>query len=458
MPVPGRRWPLRRRLVAGTTVAVGALLLVGALAAAVLLRRTLEADTQSILVDRVNAVAALIADGELPRVLQPEGEQVGQVQVVDADGNVLAISPGLGSNSRLNVIPPPASGKQTTATVDGTVINAAAGSHYRVVARTVPTGVGPLTIYAVTSLDSAASAERHLRNELLLGWPVLTLLGSLIVYLVVGRALRPVEKMRTELDSITSSELARRVDAGPAHDEISRLGTTLNQLLERIEDASIRQGLFAAAAAHELRSPMSAIRTELEVGLAYPSRAQWPLIAEDLLVELARLETLAQDMRTLTRPRAASAAAVHEFDLAAVTSAELGRHRSTRNIKLTAQLSPVTVAADPEAALQVLRNLLANAERHADSRITVQVEQQGDGATLAISNDGAAIPPDKLEEIFEPFVRLDEARSLDSGGSGLGLAICRSLMVVCGGTLTAEHVDNGARFVAWFPAPTARTG
>jgi signal transduction histidine kinase len=431
---------------------VGVLLLAAGLAAASLLRRTLESDTQSVLVDRVDAVADLIANGELPRVLQSEGQQVAQVQVVDASGNVLAISFGLGSTSRLDVIAAPPSGTQVAATVDGSLIEAASGSRYRVVARTVPSGLGPLTIYAVTSLDSAAVAERHLRNEFLIAWPLLTLLGSLAVYWVVGRALQPVEKMRNELNNITTTELSRRVDPGAGVDEISRLGTTLNQLLERIEDASVRQRLFAAAAAHELRSPLSAIRTELEVGLAYPSRAQWPLIAQDLLIELSRLETLAQDMRTLSRPRsAASTVPPHTFDLAALVNAELNRDRSNRSVQIEADLSAVTIAADPEAVLQVVRNLLANAERHAKHTIRIAVQTAHNGVSLVVSNDGSSIPDDKLEEIFEPFVRLDEARSLDNGGSGLGLAICRSLMLGCGGTLTAEHVEDGARFVAWFP-------
>ncbi len=448
----GKRWPLRRRLVVGTTVVVGLLLLGAGFAAGMLLQRTLESDTQSILEDRVDSVADLIANGTLPRVLQSEGEQVGQVQVVDASGNVLAISFGLGSSSRLDVVPAPTSGTQVAATVDGSLIKAAPGSRYRVVARTVPSGLGPLTIYAVTSLDSAATAERHLRNEFLIAWPLLTLLGALAVYWVVGRALQPVEKMRSELDNITSTELSRRVDPGPGNDEIARLGSTLNRLLERIEDAATRQRLFAAAAAHELRSPMSAIRTELEVGLAYPDRATWPMIAEDLLIELSRLETLAQDMRALTRPRSAgSTTSQHTFDLAALTEAELARDRTHRDVRIDSDLSPAMIAADPEAVLQVVRNLLANAKRHAQHLIRISVAPTAVGACLVVSNDGSSIPDEKLEQIFEPFVRLDEARSLDQGGSGLGLAICRSLMLGCGGSLIAERVANGARFVASFP-------
>ena len=113
--------------------------------------------------------------------------------------------------------------------------------------------------------------------------------------------------MRAEVDRIEAADLSGRVHAGSSDDEIANLGLTLNRMLDRLEEASSRQQLFAAAASHELRSPLSTIRTELEVGLAYPDRAEWPKVAEDSLIEIARLEELTRDLRMLTRSRSMQA-------------------------------------------------------------------------------------------------------------------------------------------------------
>jgi signal transduction histidine kinase len=115
------------------------------------------------------------------------------------------------------------------------------------------------------------------------------------------------------------------------------------------------------------------------------------------------------------------------------------------------------IVGDYDALVRVVRNLLDNAERHAATEIRVTVADDATGATLVVANDGRPIPPEERERIFEPFMRLDEARSLDSGGSGLGLAIVRSIMSAFGGTVVAVETDAGAQFKASFPALPATT-
>ena len=109
-------------------------------------------------------------------------------------------------------------------------------------------------------------------------------------------------------------------------------------------------------------------------------------------------------------------------------------------------------AIDPTSATQVVRNLFDNAERHAASVISVRLTTDSGTVTLTVANDGAPIPADMRERIFEPFTRLDEARSVDAGGSGLGLAIARTVIVAAGGTLVALDDDAGATFQATVPA------
>ena len=215
---------------------------------------------------------------------------------------------------------------------------------------------------------------------------------------------------------------------------------TLNRMLDRLEEAASRQELFAASASHELRSPLSAIRTEVEVALAYPDRAEWQAIGQDLLVEVTRLEELSRDLRTLTRSRSAVSTVARPFDLAELVASEVVRRRPVRPIHLGAERVVSMVVADRDGVVRVVRNLLDNAERHAASEIRVEVTAEAGGVTLVVANDGEPIPVGMHERIFDAFTRLDEARTLDAGGSGLGLAIARLVMQSNGGTLVAAEV------------------
>ncbi len=255
-------------------------------------------------------------------------------------------------------------------TVDGTDINGTRGEHYRIVVRTVPSPVGPLTIYAVKSNSAAHRAEQYLRNAALLALPVIVVLTAWFISRVARRALVPVEAMRAEVDRIEAHDLTGRVDA-PSDDELGRLAITLNRMLDRLAEAAQLQELFAASASHELRSPLSAIRTEVEVALEYPDRAEWPAIGEDLLIEVTRLEGLSRDLRTLTRSRSDVSTVAQRFDLA---------ERVVGNI-----------VADRDGVVRVVRNLLDNAERHAVSEIRVAVTAGAEGVTRAVANDGESI-------------------------------------------------------------------
>ena len=447
------RSSVRSRATIGASLVLTVALVVGAFAAAVVLRRALTSDAQSQLVDRVDSVQSLMSAGLLPQVFPTTGREIGQVQVVDQSGAVVAVTPGLAVTTRLDVVRPPPVGKQTMATVDGQQIGGVPGQDYRVVARTVATRGGPLTIYAVTSLDASHRAEQYLRNSLLIGVPLLVALAAWLIYRVVARALAPVDAMRAEVDRIEAADLSGRVEAGSSDDEIAKLGLTLNRMLDRLEDASSHQQLFAAAASHELRSPLSTIRTELEVALAYPDRTEWPKVAEDSLIEVARLEELTRDLRILTRSRSMHVSVSRPIELSTLVGAEVALRRPQREIRYTVDLRPADITADPDAVVRVVRNLFDNAERHAASEIRVNVSAEAGGVILSVANDGPAIPLDDLERIFEPFMRLDEARSLDIGGSGLGLAIVRSIMTALGGSIVALQVDHGAEFTATFPFP-----
>lgn len=435
---------VRTQVTVGATLVLAVALVVAAATTLGLLRRGVADLVESQLEGRVSEVQSLIDDGLLTAVLEPTGREVGQVQVVDVNHDIVARTPGLAGGTRLDIVDPPPVGEDTAVTVDGELIDGRPDERYRMVARTVDTPDGPLSIYAVSSLDASFQAQRRLRDLLLVGVPLLVAIAAFITYRVVGRALAPVEAMRAEVDRIQASNLSGRVEAPSRDDEIARLGETLNRMLGRLEESAARQQLFAAAASHELRSPLSAIRTELEVGLAYPDRAEWPRIAEDSLVEVHRLEELSRDLRLLTGGRSLSATDTTDFDLARLVEDEVGRRPPIRQLRYHCQLDPAMVQADRDGVTRVIRNLLDNAERHAVDLIEVRTgaangtgDGDGDGrAWLTVANDGDPVPRSEHERIFDPFWRLDEARTLDAGGSGLGLAIARSIMAAHGGSIS----------------------
>jgi signal transduction histidine kinase len=417
-----------------------------------LLRRSLTNDTVTLLADRIDGVEALAASGSVPAVLNASGHEIGQLEVINASGKLVSVTPGIAGRGRFDVIPAPPLGTQTTATVDGGVIGAARGEKFRLVARTISSPSGALTIYAMATIGAAGRAERYLQVTLLFGSAILLVIAAMGIWLIVGRAFAPVDAMRAEVDRIEATDLSKRVRPGSSDNEVAKLGATLNRLLDRLQDAATRQHLFSAAASHELRSPLSAIRTDVEVGLLYPDRAVWPTIAEDVLIEVSRLEALSHDLRTLTRSNAVDPS--ERLDLARLVANEIGRRQPPRGIAYETQLESALVRADEDAIIQVLRNLLDNAERHAATTIRVLLRSNAWSTTLSVANDGAPIPENDRDRIFEPFRRLDEARSLDTGGSGLGLAIARTIMQGLGGSLVANDPAGGAEFSASFPART----
>jgi signal transduction histidine kinase len=304
---------------------------------------------------------------------------------------------------------------------------------------------------------------RALRRASLVGIPALVLLAGLFAWRAVRRALEPVDAMTAEVDEIQANALDRRLAAPAGDDEIARLARTLNHMLDRLDTAVRLQRRFAADASHELRSPLAAARAQLEVGLAYPGRTDWPATAANVLDEVDRLERLAGELLDLARfdagaagddAAAAAAARRERLDLAEVVGREAASPE-WRELPLAPLVvegdRPPIVLADPDLITRVLRNLLANAARHARSKITVEVARSGAVAWVRIANDGPPVPAGHREQIFEPFARIDDARAARAGGAGLGLAIARRIARAHDGDLVLEPGGDGAAFRLTLP-------
>ncbi|GII61100.1 two-component sensor histidine kinase [Sphaerisporangium krabiense] len=274
---------------------------------------------------------------------------------------------------------------------------------------------------------------------------------------VVTASLRPVGAIRRELDEINVSRLGRRVPAPRGRSEIHELAESINHTLARLEDAMERQRRFASDASHDLRTPIAAIRAETEDALMAPEQADVPALGGAILRNVDRLESIVSDLLAIARLDAGVPGAREPVDLAEVADQEC-RTRCPSGKALACHLQPgVMVLGDRPRLGRLLTNLLDNADRHAESAITVTVRRDGgEGfpngvAVLEVIDDGPGIAPENRELVFRRFTRLDPARSRDAGGTGLGLAIARQIAETHGGTLRIEDSPRGARFVLRVP-------
>jgi signal transduction histidine kinase len=193
----------------------------------------------------------------------------------------------------------------------------------------------------------------------------------------------------------------------------------------------------------------------LEVGLAYPDRTDWPGTAEDVMVEVDRLEGLAGELLALARAEGGERALQREtIDMSALVSAEV--QRSTDERVSTFSSGQALVSVDRTLLVRAVRNLLDNARRHAATKVTINVSS-GERVAVQVFNDGDDIPLEQRESIFEPFTRLDNARTRDDGGAGLGLSLARRIAEVHGGTLGVVDTTRGTAFLLTLPAATPET-
>jgi signal transduction histidine kinase len=260
--------------------------------------------------------------------------------------------------------------------------------------------------------------------------------------------------MRAQMAEITASNLGGRIPEPGTGDEIDRLARTMNETLARVEDAVRQQQRFVADASHELRSPLTRIRTELEVDLAQPGGDADPTATErSVLVETIGLQRLVDDLLHLARSDADATEIVGvSVDLDDIVLGETRRlvERGEVNVD-SRRVSAANVTGVPSQLTRAVQNLLDNAERHASTTVTITLSETDGVARLTVSDDGAGIPEDKRNEVFERFTRLDEARTRDAGGTGLGLAITRDIVERHGGTI--RLADGPATiFVVELPA------
>jgi signal transduction histidine kinase len=462
-----------------TTVAVGV--------AGWYLERSLE-DTQLGQVrdemhDQLDQVVARLEAGASPQDALAGPPQARFVQICDADGHVVAAPPGMRTNTEMSAgdLPsrcdpagpgeapgsgePGEPGRGDGPTALGAMVTSDGGSvvagRVETVTRSVATDDGRLEVVAsapVGQLEQVARSVDALRGALTVGLPLLVVVVAAVAWIVVGRALRPVEAIRTEVDEITGSTMHRRVPEPPTADEIGRLARTMNAMLHRLDETATRQRRFVSDASHELRSPVAAIRTGLEVARRKGDAANWTAVADTALAEEARLEALLDDLLLLATQdeHGAGAPGSTTVDLAATAVTEAGRPRPLLvevDVGVAGGDDPLLVPGIEDQLTRVVGNLLDNATRHAASTVRVDVARHNGTVQLTVDDDGPGIPPDDRERVFERFTRLDDGRSRTTGGTGLGLAVVRTIVTRHHGEVWADASPlGGARLTLTLPA------
>lgn len=325
-------------------------------------------------------------------------------------------------------------------------------------AEPVTKGAGVLVVGS--SLDEVSNALARVRDGLLVGGPLLILLAGFGGWLLAGRALKPVEQLRDEAETLSAGMADRRLAVPKTNDEIERLGETFNTLLDRLQRTLKNQKEFVAAASHELRTPLVALRAELEVA-QLPGRSIDELKSslEVFELRLAQLSRLAEDLLLLARGGEQALSidlVVQPLEPLIAESLQLLMSRAKRSgvaLVLDGD-SGVSCAVDSFRFRQVVDNLVENAVLHAtgSSYVEVMLRREDDCAVLEVKDFGPGFPEDFLPKAFDRFSRAKASRPRTEGGAGLGLPIVRMLVEAQGGIVEAKNrAGRGASIIVRFP-------
>ena len=437
------RISVRLRLSVTAVGIVAVALAAGAFGLVTILRATLERGVTNTALTRAADVAALAKGGTLPPSLAFPGEERSVIQVVDAHGRVVASTANIAGEAAIVV--------RSSSPYTATRLPIGDAQRFRITTTPVDTATGPMVVISGEALERVDGTVGVVGGALGAGIPALLILVAGLAWWGTGRALRPVEAIRAEVAEITETDLHRRVPDPAGNDEISHLASTMNAMLDRLETASERQTRFVADASHELRSPLTSLRTQLEIGLARPHRDDWPQRVEGALADVDRLDRLVRDLLVVTRAVNRSVRRVAPCDLVAMVTNVVARCDDARVTLDAPAERPAWVAGDSDELARAIGNLLENAIRHARSAIAVHITERDGDAIIEVVDDGPGIDPLDRQRIFERFVRLDEARAADDGGSGLGLSIVHAIVTAHGGTVSVTGPTPGTTFRVTLP-------
>lgn len=442
--------PIRARL----TLVSAVLMAVVIAALGVFVYTRLQADILAAVDDRLRDRAQnLVRDaGDGPIVPNPWTADPGDafVQVYAADGRLLESSPDVAAGPLL-----------VSEQLSGLTSGRPMGAHVTTTEETVPARmlVVPLARGGALLVGTAVQDEQETLSKLgpllLIGGPLATVLASVVGWLVAGAALRPVERMRIEAESISGADLDRRLIVPRSGDELSRLGDSLNGMIGRLKTTIVRERRFVDDASHELRTPLANLRAELDLALSRPrSTNELELALRSAAEEAERLSDLAEDLLVLARADGGRLPVRRERQAVGPLIRETVRsftgRASALSVTLVVDVDEIVEArVDTVRIRQALSNLIDNALRHTPpgGRVSVADSIRDGILSVTVADSGPGFAADFLGRAFESFSRADAARGRAQGGTGLGLSIVRVIVLAHGGSVEARNGPDGGAIV-----------
>ncbi|TML06485.1 MAG: HAMP domain-containing protein [Actinobacteria bacterium] len=359
-------------------------------------------------------------------------------QVLTPSGGIVDSTPGHGAKSLLT--------RDEVRRALNQRVLIARRENARVVAE--PLAAPPAAVLVVgSSLSQRDRALRTLDEMLFIGGPILLVLTCVAGYALAAFALAPVERMRGRAARISGSGHGDRLPVPRAHDELYRLGDTLNQMLNRLEEAMDRERVFVANAGHELRTPLTILKLELEVTLTERlSHEDLERRLQSAAEEVDRLSKLAEDLLVIARAdqgRLPVDKRPVEIEpvLRAVTDRIAGAARGESRLVRAESAGSLVVPADRDRLEQALTNMVTNALNHGNGPVLLTARERNGHVEMHVLDEGPGFAPEFLPRVFERFSRADPARS--RGGAGLGLSIVRAIAEAHGGTAEAANRAEG---------------
>jgi signal transduction histidine kinase len=448
--------PIRVRMTAAFALATLVVLAGVAVLVYVRLRADLNEGVNASLTTRAAAIATAAHAGDVPPAAAGGGQpEESFAQVLAPDGRILDASGGVGrpvlsASEARRAGRSPIVVERRVAGIEATA---------RVLARPASDRSTPAVVVAGQSLDDRNVALSGLVASFAIGGPLAVVLASILGYVLATAGLAPMEAMRRRAAEVSLAGEDERLPLPSAHDEVRRLGETLNDMLERLRRSFDRERRFVADASHELRTPVAVLKTELEGALRtgdYGPQVREALVAA--VEECDHLGALAEDLLVIARAgegqlqvRREALAARPVLDGVRERFVDRAGQRG-RCIRVAAA-EDVRVRGDVVALRQALGNLVDNALRYGGGDILLAARSADGGVQFDASDDGPGFGPDIAGRAFERFARGDEART--RGGSGLGLAIVRAVAEAHGGRATIVD-GRGATVRIWLPDDDGR--
>jgi signal transduction histidine kinase len=365
------------------------------------------------------------ADDAFALVLQPDGHVVAAAAAITQPTTVLTAEELRRAAASPLIIDRPVKGL---------------GRHARLLAQSEDMGNSSVVVVTGTSLGTLFAARERLVRILAVAGPLLVAVLGVGAWLVVGAALRPVQRMSRQADEISRLDVGRRLPE-PSSTELAELADTLNAMLDRLARAFEHERAFVDDASHELGTPIAMLRTELELAVGSNDVGELRAAVANALEETERLAQLTEDLLVLAREEALRVPMRPEpVDMNALAARVVARFGDKARKNLAISVAGTAMAwADPRRTEQIVDNLLSNAARFARHDIGVVIANSGERVRIAVADDGPGFPESFLAIAFDRFSQADSSRRRQGAGTGLGLAIVAALAAAQDGRVEARN-------------------